>query len=356
MKKRISILALAIITIVSLAGLTGCGEGDNPYKGMDLSEYVKVGQYKGIEAEKIDASVSKQQMGDAIREAQDAAKTNVDLKKGDEIKDGDVVNIDYVGKVNGKKFDGGSAEGYDLTIGSGTFIEGFEAGLVGHEIGEKGIKLNLAFPLNYQSEDLAGKDVVFTVKVNSGTRTVKPEYNLDFVKSQGDYKTTEEYEKALKEKLYKENKAEAEQDQANAIWSKVLSNTKVKKYPKEIVQHYMDNFDEQMDYVAEQNNTTREAIMEQYYGITSEKVLRKQFRESARLLVKQEMVIEYLADKEGLSYTDDEADKLKASIEQQGYDEERVEQETGRTMEQYVRIELLYEKVQEFLVKEAKIK
>lgn len=356
MKKRISILALALITIVSLMGLTGCGEGDNPYSGMNLKDYIKVGQYKGIEVKKVDTKVTKQQMGDAIRQALDAAKTNEDLKKGDEIKDGDVLNIDYVGKIDGKKFDGGSAKDQSLTIGSGQFIEGFESGLVGHKIGEKKIKLNLAFPLDYGSKDLAGKDVVFTVTVNSGTRTVKPEYDNAFAKSQGDYKNTDEYEAALEEQLLKQNKEDAKDSQMNEIWSQVLSNTKVKKYPKEIVKGYMATFDAQMDSIAEENGTTREAIMEQYYGITSEKALKKQFKESARLLVKQEMIIEYIAEKEGLTYTDDEADKIKEDIENNGYDDDKVLEETGRTMDQYVRIELLYEKVKDFLLKKAVIK
>ncbi|MDO4175917.1 MAG: trigger factor [Bacillota bacterium] len=356
MKKKISILALALISIAGILVLGGCGEGDNPYDGMDLGEYIKVGQYKGIEVKKIDAKVTPQQMGDAIREAQQAAETSVELKKGDVIKEGDVVNINYVGRLDGKKFDGGSAKDYNLTIGSGTFIDGFEEGLVGHEVGEKGIKLNLAFPLNYQSEDLAGKDVVFTVKINSASRMVKPEYDLDFVKTQGDFKSLEEYEKALKKELYKQNKAEADQEIQNQVWSQVLENTKVKKYPKDMVQHYIDNYNDQMDYIAEQNGTTKEMIMEQYYGITSDDVLQKQFKESARLLVKQEMLIEYIAEIEGITYTDEEAEELRNSIEAQGYDDEQVEQETGRTLDQYVRIELLFEKVKEFLVKEAVIK
>lgn len=356
MKKKISILTLALIMIVNMTGLSGCGDSDDPYSGMDLNEYIKVGQYKGIEVKKADATVSNQQMGDAVREALEAAKTNEELKKGDEIRNGDTLNIDYVGRVDGRKFDGGSAKGYSLTIGSGTFIDGFETGLTGHKIGEKGIELDLAFPLNYEVKELAGKDVVFTVRVNSGIRSVKPEYGLDFVKTQGDYKSTGEYEKALKKRLYEKNKAEAKQKQENEVWSQVLEDTKVKKYPKEMVMHYMDTYDEQMDYVAEQEGTSRDVIMEQYYGITSEKVLRKQFRESARLLVKQEMLIEYIAEKEGLSYTDKEAEALRADIEKQGYDDEKVEQETGRTMEQYLRIELLFEKVREFLVKEAVIK
>lgn len=356
MKKRLGVLLLAIITVVSMTAFTGCGSKDNPYSGMNLNDYIKVGQYKGIEVKKTDVKVTKQQMGDAIREALDAAKTSEDLKKGDKIKDGDTLNIDYSGELNGKKFEGGTAQGQSLTIGSGSFIDGFESGLVGHKIGEKNIKLNLAFPLNYQQKDLAGKDVVFTVTVNSGTREVKPEYNKEFVKSQGDYKNEAEFEKALEEKLLKKNKADAKNEQQNEIWSKVLSNTKVKKYPKEMVEHYMTVYDEQLDYIAEQQGTTRKAIMEQYYGITSEKVLKKQFKESARLLVKQEMTIEYIAEKEGLEFTKDEADKLKADIEKQGYDDEKVEQETGRTMDQYLRIELLYGKTRDFLYKEAVIK
>ena len=354
-KKLFTTIGLVLAATMALTGLTGCGEDTNPYSDLNLEDYLEVGKYKGVEAEAIDVTVSKNEIGDEIVAALEAAATDEKVKKGQPVENQDTVNIDYVGRIDGKEFEGGSAEGTDLVLGSGTFIDGFEDGLVGHKVGEKGIELNLAFPLNYSSEELQGKDVVFTVDINSATRTVQPEYNLEFVKTQGDYKSTEEYEKAVAKQLKESKKAEALESQKNEAWSQVLEDTKVKKYPKEQVQHYIDTYSAQIDTIAEEKDYTREEVMEQLYGITSEDVLQKQFKDSARLLVKQEMLIEYIAGKEGITYTDEEASELKENIESQGYDEEMVEGQTGRTMKQYVHIELLYEKVQDFLLDKAKI-
>ena len=354
-KKLFTTIGLVLAAAMALTGLIGCGEDPNPYSELNLDDYLEVGKYKGVEVKEIDVTVSKNEIGDEIVAALEAAATDEKVKKGQPVENQDTVNIDYVGRIDGKEFEGGSAEGTDLVLGSGTFIDGFEDGLVGHKVGEKGIKLNLAFPLNYSSEELQGKDVVFTVDINSATRKVQPEYNLEFVKTQGDYESTEEYEEAVEKQLKASKKSEALESQKTEIWSQVLEDTEVKKYPKDMVQHYIDTYSAQIDTIAEEKDYTREEVMEQLYGITSEDVLQKQFKDSARLLVKQEMLIEYIAGKEGITYTDEEASELKENIESQGYDEEMVEQQTGRTMKQYVHIELLYEKVQDFLLDKAKI-
>lgn len=354
MKKKAGIFALGCLMAAGILGLAGCG--DNPYGNLDWSEYLKVGDYKGVEVEAVSVEVEKADIADEINEALEAATEDVKLKKGDAIKEKDTVTIDYVGRVDGKTFDGGSAEDYELEIGSGTFIDGFEDGLIGKEVGEKNIKLDLAFPLDYSNEDLQGKDVEFTVKIKSATRPEEPEFNDEFAQSQGDYKTTEEYEEAVEKSIYNEKKKEAESEQQTEIWSQVLEDTKVKKYPQDMVDHYVECFDEQIDYYAEQYGTDRDTIMSQYYGVSSEKELKKQLKDYAKVLVKQEMLVEYIAEKEDLSYTKEEAESLQSDIESQGYDEESVERETGRNMDEYVHIELLYEKVLEYLQDNADIK
>lgn len=341
------IICLSII--ISMLLLTACGSDVNLYEGLDLSNYLKVGEYKGVKAEKVEVKVEKSEIGDAIVEALKAATKEVELSKGDEVKTGDTVNIDYVGKVDGKKFEGGSAKGQELSLGSGTYIDGFEEGLVGHKVGEKNIELALAFPPNYSAEELQGKDVIFTVKINSATRDEQPEYNDAFVKTLGDYKNTEEYEKAVEEQIYKKKKEEAEQNQKTEIWSQVLADTKVKQYPEDVVTHYIESFDKQIDYYADKQGIDRQDFIAKYYGVSTEKELKKQLKDYAQTLVKQEMLVEYIAEKEGISYTDEEAANLQADIENQGYDEDTVEIETGRTMDQYVHIELLYEKVLNYL-------
>lgn len=108
--------------IIGMLVLTACGSDVNLYEGLNLSDYLKVGEYKGVKAEKVEVKVEKSEIGDAIVEALKAATKDVELSKGDEVKKGDTVNIDYVGKVDGKTFEGGSAEGQELLLGSGTYI------------------------------------------------------------------------------------------------------------------------------------------------------------------------------------------------------------------------------------------
>lgn len=357
MKKRTILgIGLVLITIIGMLGLTACGDDVDPYSDLNLEDYIKPAEYKGVEADKMEVKVTKADIGDAIVADLKAAAKETKLKKGDVVKEGDTVNIDYVGKIDGKEFEGGSAEGYDLPLGTGSFIDGFEEGLVGHKVGEKGIELKLAFPLNYSKEELQGKDVVFTVTINSATRMVQPEFNDAFVKTLGDYKNTKEYEKAVKEKLYKQKKEEAQKNMETEVWSKVLAKTKVLKYPEEIVNHYVETFDALTDYNAEQYGLDRKDFIAQYYGAATEKDLKLQLVDYAQTLVKQEMLIEYIADKEGITYTDEEAAELQKNIETQGYTDESVQRDTGRTMDQYVHIELLYEKVLNFLGENAKLK
>ncbi|MDO4518244.1 MAG: trigger factor [Bacillota bacterium] len=354
MIKKIGIFGFCIMIISSFM-FVGCGT-NMLYSDINLDDYIKVGEYKGIEVKKIDAEVTDSELQKAIDEDLAAAAKSSDVKKGEAVKSGDKVNIDYVGKIDGKDFDGNSAQGYDLTLGTGTFIEGFEEGLEGHTVGEENIKLNLAFPLDYSEASLQGKDVVFTVKINSAIRSTKPDYDDQFAKSQGDYKNVAEYEKAKKKALLKDEEEKAKSEQADEIWSKVIENVEVKKYPEDIVNNFVETFDSQIDAYAASNGTDRKTLIAQYYGADSEDVLKKQLEESAQLLVKQEMTIEYIAKAEDLSYTDEEMDKMKETYEAQGYTDESIKAETGRPMDEYIHINLLYMKVRDFLVENAKIK
>ena len=138
------------------------------YKALD---YVKLGDYKGLEVTLASTDVTDEEVEQQVETNLNNNDKSEELKEGT-VENGDVANIDYEGKLNGKAFDGGTAEGYDLTIGSGSFIDGFEDGLIGKKIGDT-VDLNLTFPEDYSSTDLAGKEVVFTVKINSVKRAPK---------------------------------------------------------------------------------------------------------------------------------------------------------------------------------------
>lgn len=350
MKKKIMVLLIGVLTVL---GLSGCGSSMS-YDDYDLADYIKPGQYMGLEGEAYSIKVTQDDIDEEIQTALESAAEKETLDKDAEIKKGDTVNIDYVGTKDGKEFDGGSAEGYDLVIGSGSFIDGFESGLIGKKVGEK-VELNLTFPEDYSTEELQGQDVVFNVTINSATRETVPEYSLDFVKNNTDYKSTEEYEKALEKKIYNTKEEEAIRTQQEDIWSKALENTKVKKYPDRELEHYIEFNDKQMDEMADSYGVSREELLQQY-GFKDEDEFATVNDESSKLRIKQEMLLEYIADKEGIEYTEDEKEAQLAEFEKQGYDEDEIEKQTGRPADEYVHFELLYQKVLEFLAENAEIK
>ncbi|MFT4008196.1 MAG: FKBP-type peptidyl-prolyl cis-trans isomerase [Lacrimispora sp.] len=174
--------------------------------GMDNGT-ITLGNYKGIEVTKTPVEVTDEEVDQAVQSALQAKATYVEVDRA--VEDGDKVNIDYVGTKDGVAFDGGTAQGQDLTIGSNQFIDGFEDGLIGAKKGDK-VTLNLAFPENYQNTDLA--EPVFEVTVNTISEQQIPEINDAFVQENSDFKTVDEY-KGKKKPLSDKN-ADAEQHKA----------------------------------------------------------------------------------------------------------------------------------------------
>lgn len=350
-KKKLFISGVCILAMV---GLAACGSASISYEKYDLSEYIKIGEYKGLEVDDFTISVTQDEIDEQIQSELERVATSEKISADDTIKEGDITNIDYVGKKDGKKFDGGSAEGYELKIGSDTFIEGFEDGLIGKNVGDK-VKLNLTFPEEYSNEDLAGQDVEFTVTINSATREVIPEYDLDFVKKNTEYDTAEAYENAIEKKLYDDKETEARDNQKNEIWSQVLNNAEIIKYPDEIVRQYIKFNNQQMDDMAEAYGMTRGQLLKSY-NFDDEEEFAAANEDNSKLRVKQELIIEYIAAQEGIGVTNEEAKERTEMYESRGYDKAKIQIKTGRDIEGYIRTELLYEKVLDLLLENAKIK
>ena len=251
---------------VMLAGLMCllCACGDSArntliYGNTDLSEYVKLGEYKGITVDTSSAEFKEAYNAVVKKDMSDNGIVGKKLKG--KVKSGDTANIDYVGKKDGVAFEGGTAQGYDLTIGSHTFIDGFEDGLIGVEIGDT-VDLNLTFPENYSSAELAGAAVVFTVKVNyvKDAEAVKIEDHY----SELGFNSLEEYEKDARKRTV-----------SNQLFEQVLKNSEVSDYPEkdkniliEAVYEYYDNSykkSSNVDFetVLSQNNMTKDEFKAQ---------------------------------------------------------------------------------------------
>ena len=217
--------------------------------------------------------------------------------------DGDTVNINYVGSVNNVEFTGGSAENYDLTLGSGTFIDGFEDGLIGKKIGDT-VDLNLTFPEDYSSTDLAGKEVVFTVKINSVKRAPKLTDELAAEISNNEYKTVEAYNNYIKEDLEKTKKVNQHNQELNDLVALAYQNATVNDYPQEMIDYQLEQVTSYYKSYADQYGMEYADFLKQQVGMTEEEFV-KQMTETVKQSLGQEMVLRAIAETEGVEISDE---------------------------------------------------
>ncbi|MGN0708641.1 MAG: FKBP-type peptidyl-prolyl cis-trans isomerase, partial [Anaerovoracaceae bacterium] len=202
-KGIIGIVAAVVVLAAVIACVIVAKNDGSTYRWLHLSSYVTVGKYKGLTYTKEKVTVTDKEVKSEIESRVKAKETTKSVKTG-KVKDGDTIDISYVGKINGETFDGGSADNYSLTIGSGSMIDGFEDGLIGKKVGSK-VTLHLKFPKNYSNnKKLSGKKVTFSVTINSKQVTVTPEYNTDFVKKYSKYDNKKDYEASVKADLKKQ--------------------------------------------------------------------------------------------------------------------------------------------------------
>ena len=222
MKKIICFVLAALLCLT----FVGCGKDKREMFNVKLEDYVTLSDYQSMEIDKTSEDFISYY--DSVYENFIANAGAYEQVKEGKVKDGDTVNIDYEGKKDGKAFDGGTAQGQNLVIGSNSFIDGFESGLIGKEIG-KTVDLNLTFPDNYGEESLAGQKVVFTVKINYVQEL--PEKNDETAQKLGF-----ENKEALLKKL-DENAAK------NCIAQEVINNASVKKYSDKDKKYYDERYD-----------------------------------------------------------------------------------------------------------------
>lgn len=346
-KQRVSAIVLAGIMMVSM---TGCGNS----KARAYSKYVTLGDYKGIEYTKTVAEVTEDDIQSQVDSfVEGLSETNEVTDRA--IKDGDIVNIDYVGTKDGEEFEGGSSEGYDLTIGSDSFIDGFEDGLIGHNIGEE-VSLDLTFPENYGSEDLAGQDVNFKVTINSISTKTTPELTDDLVKDNTDYDTIDAYKESIREDLEASNESSAEQQAESDIFDKVVENCKITGYDedevKELVDEQFDSFKSTAESYQSYGYSYEDVLS--MNGYESEDELKKGITEYVKKYLDQKMVLYCIADKEGIKASSDETDK-KVQEYMDTYNVTDKDEVYDYFGDDYFELQVLSEKVMEFLKENAKL-
>lgn len=325
-------------------------------KAEDFSKYVELGEYKGIELTKLSDEVSDELVETRIQYNLNQTGDREQIKTGT-VKEGDTVNIAYEGKKDGVAFDGGTADSYDLTIGSGTFIDGFEDGLIGKKVGET-VDLNLTFPKDYTSEELAGQDVVFTVTIHYICGDViTPELNDAWVaeNSQNGSKTVEEYRQEVRSGLEKSKKENNQSELENAILTVLVNNSKISDYPKERVEEYKSQVDDSLEQSAKQYGMTKEDFIKGSYQMELEQY-EEYLEQLAKDAVAQEMIVNLIAKKENISYTDEEFDqKVEEIAKQCGFTDadQFIEQFGQEKIDAEIPKALLYDKVIAFVADNA---
>lgn len=339
---------------VATAGEAETNESGELMAGV-MDTTVELCEYKGVKVGKSTEEVNEDSFDEAISNILSSYSTSEKVEEG-QIKDGDTANIDYKGTIDGQEFEGGTATGQDLGIGSNSFIEGFESGLIGVSVGDT-VTLNLTFPdtytntttINDEEVSLAGKPVTFEVKVNYITVTNTPELTDDFVKENcaeyNNVQTVEELNNYVRSQIVLSNKI-------SDIWPDIVEDSKVDINAKEKQNKYAELYDYYENIVTSNYGIELESYIEQV-GQTMDD-FKSSLQDEADYQIKCQAISNAIARAENITVTDEEYDKkAKSDMEYYGY----------KTLEEYQKVyskqeivdSLIYYKVLEFLGENAQV-
>lgn len=264
---------------------------------------IKMGAYTGL---KINVEPKKVSDKDVKAELERVRTQHARLvEKQGAIENGNIANIDFKGLKDGVAFDGGTAQGYDLEIGSHTFIEGFEEQLIGAKVGDQ-VTVNVKFPENYQAEELKGQPAVFEVKINSVKVKELPELNDAFASDISEFETMEEYKKHVKEHLEEHAREHAKIDTENKIIEKIISNMEV-EVPAQLVDHELEHIMQDLEYRLMYQGLRLEDYAK-YMNTTVEQIA-KDRRKEAEKGVKIRLAMQEIIKAEKLDVTKSEVDE-----------------------------------------------
>lgn len=317
-------------------------------KDLNAEEYVTLGEYKGVEVTLDEPEITEEYLDGYIEYVQqnNAVSTPVTDRA---VEMGDVVNIDYVGKIDGVAFDGGSAEGYDLTIGSGQFIDGFEDGCIGMEVGETK-DVEATFPDPYKNNpDLAGKVAVFTVTVNSISVEEIPELTDEYVQSLSLEGCTnvEEYRAYVYDVLLEQQQESYESDKADLVYEKVAAACEFKDAPEAMVTRMNNTLTSNLSSYAAMYGVDLGTYVSAAYGGEAEDYETTLLQQS-QMMAQHYLMMQAIADREGLTVSDEELEE-QLTMEAQDYGYETVEEYKSLVDVEAFREYLMTQKVLTFL-------
>ncbi len=357
MRKKLIAAALMGVMVLSLAACRKIDDNKNAVELTDYSEYVTLGDYSGLDIEVASADVTDAQVQDAIDSTIEAG-TEPEHITDRVVADKDTINLDYTGKLDGEAFDNGSATGTEYTIGGG-FIPSLNDQLIGLECGKE-YDLNVKFPDEYTNNpDLAGKDTVFTVKVNYICgEDIVPEWTDDFINTytEGKYTTTADYEAYIREQLKQNNENTQLNNYHAALWAAIIDNADIKSYPEDKVnesyEQYYSYYKSQYESMAQYYGMEYDALLEMY-NLTDED-LQTQCRESAEQELEYVMFACLIAEKEGITVNEDEYQSMAESAAT-AYTYTDTDTFIEQYGEDYVMESFIFQKVSDWLYEQNKM-
>ena len=311
---------------------------------------VKLGKYKGIELKKVEYNVSDADIEHELGHMQEKNARLVSVEDRP-VEKGDITVIDFEGFVDGVAFEGGKAQNHELTIGSNTFIPGFEDQIIGMKIDEEK-DINVKFPEDYFSENLKGKDAVFKVKLHEIKKKELPKLDDEFAKDVSEFDTLKELKESIKQKIEEENKTKAKYEMQDAAVKAVCDAVEI-DIPSGMIETEVDNMVREIEQRLSYQGMKLENYL-QMIGKTNEE-FRKEYEEQAKTSVKNRLVIEAIIKAEKIEPDEITVEeKIKEMAELYGQKEEQLKQNEGFV--QYIKESLKSEKAVEFIIENAKIK
>ena len=347
-------LHLVLVGCLGLALMTSCGKSSNPGEAMKerYAPYVDLGDYKAIQYTPTETEVTSEQVDQKVNQLITQNGKKIEKKAGVALQ-GDTVNIDYVGSVDGVEFAGGSTggKGTEITLGSSGYVDNFDKQIEGHTPGDT-FDVNVTFPENYGKEELNGKAAVFKTTLNYIVSTEYPELTDEFVAEKTEYKTVAEYRAAVEADLVKSQAEKDVQTDKDAMVEQLLETSVVKQYSEA-------DIEDQTQRLIKQEESSASAYgidMNQYLsaiGYDADK-FQEEIRKGAEKVIKQRMIVCAIAEKEDISVTKAEADaKIQELLSTTGIsDVAQLNSYTGYTDDDYYYM-VLEEKVIDFIYNDA---
>ena len=316
-----------------------------------LKPEVTLGKYKGVKVDKIDVKVSDEDIDAEINRERESNARTISVEDR-AVKDGDMTVIDFEGFVDGVAFEGGKGENYPLTIGSGSFIPGFEEALVGAEL-NKETEVNVTFPTEYHAADLAGKPATFKVTVKEIKVKELPELNDEFASEVSEFDTLDEYKKDVEKKLAEKKEIEANSKNEDAVVAKVVENATM-EIPDKMIDAQAENMVQDMARRMQSQGLSLDMYLK-YTGMTVEQ-MKEQARPDAEKRIRTRLVLEAVAKAENIQISDEKVDEEVAKMaEAYKMEVEKLKSYMSESDVKQMKEDLAVQQAVDLLVAEAKL-